>query len=96
MSICFTVSTSNNEKKSALRGFADKKPTVFTFQKESEMLSAFRDFINIFDPDIITGYNTSKFDIPFTCERNKAIGMETSNEFSRILGNRKELFPTDY
>jgi len=36
---------------------------------ESAMLLAWRDFIVTCDPDIITGYNIKKFDIPYLLDR---------------------------
>lgn len=89
LSICFSVSNStferNNPKKKVLRGYSDPNPTVFSFRDERDMLKAFCDFINIFDPDIITGYNSSNFDIPQVVERCKVLGIEDSLHCSRLL-----------
>jgi len=47
------------------------------------MLTAWRDFIQKVDPDIITGYNTQNFDLPYIIDR---AGFLTRNyaKFSRI------------
>lgn len=38
---------------------------VYSFKTEKELLKAWRDFIQLVDPDFITGYNTQNFDIPY-------------------------------
>lgn len=53
--------------------------TVFNFEREDEMLLAYRDFFLENDPDILTGYNLC-FDWPYLLRRAKALGIE--EEFS--------------
>lgn len=42
---------------------------VICSEKEEEMLLNWKDFVNICDPDIITGYNIANFDIPYLLNR---------------------------
>ncbi len=42
---------------------------VKAFESEAEMIKAFFDIINDYDPDIITGYNCNNFDLPYILER---------------------------
>ena len=52
--------------------------TVLCFEREESMLLAFRNAILSFDPDIITGYNISNFDMEYLQKRAEAlsIGLE--------------------
>lgn len=38
---------------------------VLTFYKEIEMLTVWREFVKLLDPDIITGYNSINFDFTY-------------------------------
>ena len=42
---------------------------VKSYKTEKELLSAWSDFIRICDPDILTGYNISNFDLPYLLDR---------------------------
>jgi DNA polymerase delta subunit 1 len=42
---------------------------VHSFEKEQDLLIAWRDFVLKVDPDFITGYNTQNFDFPYVIER---------------------------
>jgi DNA polymerase delta subunit 1 len=42
---------------------------VYSFETESELLIAWRDFVQKVDPDFITGYNTQNFDFPYVIDR---------------------------
>ena len=53
---------------------------IIGFSSEKEMLKEFVDIVNKFDPDIILGYNTNNFDLPFVNTRLK------KNNVSRTLG----------
>jgi DNA polymerase delta subunit 1 len=44
---------------------------ILEFQKEEEMLMAWRDFLEKADPDVIIGYNISNFDFPYLLDRAK-------------------------
>ncbi|HLD56902.1 MAG TPA: DNA-directed DNA polymerase, partial [archaeon] len=46
------------------------------FESEKEMLQEFINIINSYDPDIITGYNTTNFDFPYILERMRKLGVK--------------------
>ena len=56
--------------------------TVFSFDKEEDLLMAWTNFIQESDPDIILGYNIKNFDFPYLLERAEVLQLK---DFS-ILG----------
>lgn len=52
------------------------KDFVSSFKSEREMLQAFSDTVQRIDPDVIVGYNSSGFDIPYLMERAKQLGVD--------------------
>ena len=59
-----------------------KDTEVITFNKEEDLLLAFKDLIIGEDPEIITGYNIDNFDTPWLF--NRAIELEIDEEFNCI------------
>ena len=58
---------------------------VHSFSTEKELLTAWRDFVQKVDPDIITGYNTQNFDIPYIINRAEALRFDPHfAKFSRL------------
>lgn len=49
---------------------------VITFSSEDEMLRFFFDLVKEYDPDVITGYNSSEFDFPYLVERAKILNLD--------------------
>lgn len=60
--------TDGNEKKVLTTKKIDKD-FVSTYGNEKEMIEAFVDAVARIDPDVIVGYNSSLFDIPYLMER---------------------------
>ncbi|KAH6850735.1 DNA polymerase family B-domain-containing protein [Chaetomium sp. MPI-CAGE-AT-0009] len=56
---------------------------VMSFDKEEQMLSAWRDFLIEVDADIITGYNISNFDFPYLLDRAKHLKVRDFEYWSR-------------
>ncbi|KAJ1733356.1 DNA-directed DNA polymerase delta [Coemansia biformis] len=46
---------------------------VQSFQDEAEMLLKWAEFVQTCDPDIVIGYNTTDFDLPYLLERAEAL-----------------------
>ncbi len=69
---------------------------VRTFQDEGEMLQAWRDFVMETDPDLIIGYNTSQFDIPYLIDRAKALKKTQFPYFGRLVGKKTEVKDTHF
>ena len=49
---------------------------VLSFDDEESMLESWRLFVVLTDPDIVTGYNINRFDIPFLLDRAKRLGVK--------------------
>lgn len=67
---------------------------VFSHEKEADMLKHWRDFIVEVDPDIIIGYNTTNFDIPYLINRAKALKINNFPYFGRLLNVKQEIKPS--
>ena len=89
VSINFSCGTSEYRKgdkaKQILRGYGCKEPVIYSFSNERKMLNGFFAFLCGFDADIITGYNTSHFDIPYVVERCKTLGIPKVLNCSKLL-----------
>lgn len=59
---------------------------VRSFDTEEEMLRAWCTWVGEEDPDVLTGYNITGFDIPYLITRTEALGM--SETLSRITGTK--------
>lgn len=54
------------------------------FEHEQDMMLAFADVVNKYDPDIISGYNIVLFDLKYFVDRAKVLGIyDTACSFSR-------------
>ncbi len=49
---------------------------VLSFRDEAQMIAAFIGMIKEFDPDILAGYNSNEFDLPYLDERLRRLGLE--------------------
>lgn len=56
------------------------------FDKEQELLSKWRAFVEEVDPDLIIGYNTSQFDVPYLMDRAKALKVTDFPFLGRLKG----------
>tara|TARA_Y100000310_G_C20681669_1_gene816350 strand:+ start:426 stop:2756 length:2331 start_codon:yes stop_codon:yes gene_type:complete len=59
----------NFEKVSIIRDFKKKHDYINSVESEKELLKDFQETINEFSPDILTGYNSDRFDLWFIKER---------------------------
>ena len=57
---------------------------VHNYEKEQDMLKEWRKFIIDLDPDIITGYNISMFDLPYLLNRALALNLKEFARLSRL------------
>ncbi|GAA5955930.1 hypothetical protein JCM8115_004364 [Rhodotorula mucilaginosa] len=69
---------------------------VLEFTREQELLSKWRAFVAEVDPDVIIGYNTSQFDIPYLMDRAKALKVADFPFFSRLKGSKTEVKETHF
>lgn len=58
---------------------------ILAFDREEKMLSAWRDFLEKVDPDIITGYNIANFDFPYLLDRAKHLKVHGFEYWSRTM-----------
>lgn len=56
---------------------------VLAYDKEEDMLKAWRDFLEKVDPDIITGYNIANFDFPYLLDRARHLKVHGFEYWSR-------------
>ena len=55
------------------------------------MLMHWKEFITKVDPDVIIGYNTANFDIPYVLNRAKALGLNDFPFFGRLKRVKQEI-----
>ena len=60
---------------------------VHSYDREQDMLNAWRDFLQEVDPDIITGYNIVNFDFPYIMDRSDALKIGAYSKFSKLKGH---------
>lgn len=58
--------------------FEDSLHEIRFFQSEIEMLKDFVTYFRIEEPDIITGWNSSRFDLPYLVNRMSRLGIDSS------------------
>ena len=65
---------------------------VYTFDDERTLLCAWANFVRRADPCVVTGYNTTRFDIPYLLKRAKRLGItEKFAELGRLVGTLARL-----
>ncbi|KZT51942.1 hypothetical protein CALCODRAFT_442347 [Calocera cornea HHB12733] len=57
---------------------------VLEFEKEADLLTKWRDFVEEVDPDMIVGYNIANFDLPYLLDRAHALKCSKFPFLSRI------------
>lgn len=53
---------------------------VISHQKERDMLRAWKEFLLLVDPDVITGYNICNFDLPYLLDRARHLAEDSASE----------------
>ncbi|KAF8964418.1 ribonuclease H-like domain-containing protein [Flammula alnicola] len=59
---------------------------ILSFEKESDMFTAWQKFFVEVDPDIVIGYNITQFDIPYLLNRARTLGLHDFPFLGRIKG----------
>lgn len=59
---------------------------VLSFDSEVKLLDAWQKFVVEVDPDVIIGYNTSNFDIPYLMDRAKTLKVQDFPLLGRMTG----------
>lgn len=82
----------NGKKDLVLAAKPGKNNGTYHFSTEKEMMKKFIDLIKDYDPDILTGYNIEKFDLPYIVKRLEILGLDrkfgrnTKTVFTRTFG----------
>lgn len=64
---------------------------IFSYEKEEDMLMRWKEFICEVDPDVIIGYNTANFDIPYVLNRAEALKLPKFPFFGRLKLVKQEI-----
>jgi DNA polymerase elongation subunit (family B) len=59
-----------------------------SFENEPDMMRGFYNYVNSYDPDIITGYNSNNFDLSYFINRVQALNLRTSDNLEFISMGR--------
>ena len=69
---------------------------VFSFDDEAAMLEAWAAFVREADPDIVTGYNISNFDLPYLLRRAAKLKSERAQMLGRVRGAKATMRDTTF
>ncbi|KJA15253.1 hypothetical protein HYPSUDRAFT_172822 [Hypholoma sublateritium FD-334 SS-4] len=69
---------------------------VISFNDESDMLHAWRDFVEKADPDVVIGYNIGNFDFPYLMDRAKALKATRFPYLGRMKGSKTDTKNTHF
>jgi DNA polymerase delta subunit 1 len=70
---------------------------VHAFRTEEEMLVAWSRFVRLTDPDIVSGYNTDNFDVPYLVRRAQKLGVfDEFGQLGRIEGELMTMKETTF
>ncbi|MHB1829869.1 MAG: DNA-directed DNA polymerase [Candidatus Micrarchaeaceae archaeon] len=72
---CIMISYANNERNGVITTKPIDRPFVTLCKDEKSMILEFVKVIKEMDPDIIVGYNSSNFDVPYLMKRSKKLGI---------------------
>lgn len=59
---------------------------VLSFDDEKELFTAWQQFVEEVDPDVVIGYNIANFDFPYLLDRAKALKADKFPLLGRIKG----------
>lgn len=97
--ICKVLGNANMISKCVFTlGDCEEIPDVdlFCFEKEQEMLRAFREHFLAMDPDVVTGYNMSNFDFNYLFLRAEHLGIKKFEYFGRDLNSKSTIKKTTF
>lgn len=63
---------------------------VVSFDDEKKLLLHWQEFLQTADPDIIIGYNTSNFDLPYLVNRARSLRLDNKFNYWGRIRNRLE------
>lgn len=69
---------------------------VYEFDREEQMLSKWRDFLEEVDPDLIIGYNICNFDFPYLLDRARHLKVMDFDQWTRLKSTRSVAKETNF
>ena len=100
ISLAFSPTFDGKESMVLVAKPTSQAPGVKTFTNEEEMLQEFLKTIERYDPDIMVGYNSNNFDIPYIIDRlrenniDQVLGRSNKPSYYRnIAGTTKSFIP---
>ena len=69
---------------------------VMSFSDERSLLRTWRDFVIATDPDLLIGYNTVDFDVPYLLDRAESLGMSDFPMWGRMRDSRIRMRNTTF
>ncbi|KAJ5068595.1 DNA polymerase delta catalytic subunit [Anaeramoeba ignava] len=69
---------------------------IYSFDHEKNLLHMWNQFVNAIDPDIIIGYNTSNFDIPYLINRARKLHVAGFTKLGRIIADASVITSTTF
>ena len=66
---------------------------VYSFKNESDMMRGFYNYVNSYDPDIITGYNSNNFDLAYFINRVQVLNLRDAENKEFISMGRMKNTP---
>ena len=67
---------------------------VMSFERETDLLRSWANLLNVTDADIIIGYNTCNFDLPYLLDRAKALKIPDFWQLGRIRNSQVRMRDT--
>ncbi|SSD60792.1 probable DNA polymerase delta catalytic subunit [Saccharomycodes ludwigii] len=67
---------------------------IYDYEKEEDMLMHWKKFLVKVDPDVVIGYNTTNFDLPYLVQRAESLGLNEFPFFGRLTNVRQEIKET--
>lgn len=69
---------------------------ILCFDKESDMLEEWAQFVREADPDVIIGYNISNFDFPYLINRAKTLKIDRFSYLTRVKDSKSRIKDTTF
>ncbi|SGY32734.1 BQ5605_C002g01405 [Microbotryum silenes-dioicae] len=69
---------------------------VIEFEKEADLLTRWREFVEEVDPDLIIGYNISQFDLPYLMDRAKVLKATKFPYLGRLKNVKSDVKDTHF
>eukprot|EP00958_Prasinococcus_capsulatus_P026248 scaffold4725_cov367-Prasinococcus_capsulatus_cf.AAC.5 len=69
---------------------------VMSFEEEKDLLLQWKEMVLAIDPDVIIGYNTDNFDLPYLIDRAEALSLSEFPYWGRMKGSKLRMRDTTF